>query len=219
MNARPSIVDKALAQLSPERRQAALVAANGLFDLQTSTYWNANPAAVARVWAAAIDATGRDEPSAPAPMERKRGRDREPKAQGREVSFPEIEPWPDPVVGVSLLDEIRLAFERFLVLPEGAAVALTLWMVHAHAHDLCEVSPLLVLKSPAMRCGKTTALRLLGRLVPRPLHASNITASAAFRSVEKYRPTLLVDEADSFIGKTRICAGSSTPGTSEKTPW
>jgi len=121
------------------------------------------------------------------------------KAQGREVCFEDVEPWGIEVEGPALLADIRGVFLRYLALPEGAVEALTLWTVHAHAHDLCEVSPLLVLKSPAPRCGKTSALRLLGRLVPRPLRAGNITVSAAFRAVEKYRPTLLVDEVDAFM--------------------
>jgi len=39
----------------------------------------------------------------------------------------------------------------------------------------------------------------LAALVPKPLLASNITAAALFRAVEKWRPTLLVDEADTFL--------------------
>ena len=36
-------------------------------------------------------------------------------------------------------------------------------------------------------------------LVPRPLPASNITSAALFRAVEKWCPTVLVDEADTFL--------------------
>jgi len=37
------------------------------------------------------------------------------------------------------------------------------------------------------------------REVCHPLPASNVTPATLFRSVEKYRPTLLIDEADSFL--------------------
>ena len=40
---------------------------------------------------------------------------------------------------------------------------------------------------------------VLNGLVPRALSASNITAAALFRTVEAYSPTLLVDEADTFM--------------------
>ena len=45
-----------------------------------------------------------------------------------------------------------------------------------------------------MRCGKSTLLRTVGRLVPRPLSTVNITPAAMFRVVEAAKPTLLIDE-------------------------
>lgn len=40
---------------------------------------------------------------------------------------------------------------------------------------------------------------MLGRLVARPLLAANVSTAAIFRVVESFRPTLLVDEADTFV--------------------
>lgn len=119
--------------------------------------------------------------------------------QGQAAALEPPEPWPEPVAGAALLSELQTTFERFLVLPAGAAVAFSLWVVFAHAHDAAEVSPLLVLVSPEKRCGKTTALSLLGALVPTGLHTSSITPAALFRGVELFGPTLLIDEADSFL--------------------
>jgi hypothetical protein len=119
--------------------------------------------------------------------------------QGSTLLLADPEPWPDVVEGSELLDDLCAIFIRFLALPEYAAVALALWTVHAHAHDATDISPLLGLTSPVMRCGKTTLLEILGALVPRPLPAANLTAAATFRAVEKFRPTLLVDEADTFL--------------------
>jgi putative DNA primase/helicase len=48
-------------------------------------------------------------------------------------------------------------------------------------------------------CGKTTCLDLLRAITARALNTSNVTASAVFRSVEKWCPSLLIDEADTFI--------------------
>jgi putative DNA primase/helicase len=50
-----------------------------------------------------------------------------------------------------------------------------------------------------MQCGKSTALALLGAVVPRPLPSANISPAALFRAVEKYRPTLLLDEAETYM--------------------
>jgi putative DNA primase/helicase len=56
----------------------------------------------------------------------------------------------------------------------------------------------LFINSPKKGCGKSTLLDVLSRLVPRPLGASGITAAALFRVIEAARPTLLLDEADSY---------------------
>jgi len=118
---------------------------------------------------------------------------------GSRITLADPEPWPEPVDGADLLAKLVRTFCRFLGLPEWAPVALALWTLHAHAHDASDVSPLLALTSPEKRCGKTTALHVLWALVPRPLPASNVTAAALYRAVERFRPTLLVDEADTFL--------------------
>ncbi|MEW6208722.1 MAG: DUF3631 domain-containing protein [Acidobacteriota bacterium] len=109
------------------------------------------------------------------------------------------DPWPEPVDGAALLDEIASSMSRFVSMTTATAEAVALWVVYSHAYDLFDVAPLLAITSPEKRCGKTTLLTLLGALVPRPLSISNITSSALFRTVEKYHPTLLIDEADSFL--------------------
>jgi putative DNA primase/helicase len=113
--------------------------------------------------------------------------------------LPEPEPWPEPVDGDDLLDQLCRAFKQHLALPNGADLILALWAIHSHCFDTGMVSPRLVIKSPEKRCGKTTALTILGRLVPRPLPVANITAAAIFRTVEAARPTILIDEADTFL--------------------
>lgn len=111
----------------------------------------------------------------------------------------EPKPWPEPVEGATLLDAIRDAIRRHLALERGAAEAIALWVLFAHTHDAHRSSPRLAFISPVPECGKTTALSILGDLVSRPLKASNITAAVIFRMIEKYRPTLLIDEADTFL--------------------
>ena len=127
--------------------------------------------------------------------------DRRPRTENPKASldFSMPEPWPDAVNGAQLLDDIVSAIRRFVVLPEGGAETMALWVLHAHAHEAAFNSPLLAFTSPEKRCGKTTALKVLQRLVPKPLPTSNITAPAVFRSIDKWGPTLLVDEADTFL--------------------
>ena len=96
-------------------------------------------------------------------------------------------------------NDLVAIFTRYVILPKHAAEALALWVVHAWAFDAWDISPFMVIISPEKRCGKTTVLIILQFLTPRSELASNISAAAVFRYVEDERPTLLIDEADTFI--------------------
>lgn len=118
---------------------------------------------------------------------------------GAGLGLREDEPWPYPVDGGELLNEIVAAMRKFLVLPVHADVAMALWVIFAHALEAFFISPRLALVSPEKRCGKTTTLSVIQELVPKPLPAANITAAALFRTIEMATPTMLIDEADTFL--------------------
>jgi hypothetical protein len=113
------------------------------------------------------------------------------------VSDPE--PWPEPVLGDRLLTELSQAVSRHLVLPVGAADAIALWVIFTHAHDCFQASPLLSVSSPSPECGKSTLLTFLAAVVRYAIPASNVTPAALFRAVDAWHPTLLIDEADTFL--------------------
>ncbi len=126
------------------------------------------------------------------------------------------EPWPDPVEGLDLLDQIKSTFLRYLSLPDGAAEAMALFVVFTHAFEAAEISPRLALMSPVPGCGKTTALTVLSHLVRRPLPASNWTAATVFRSIERDCPTLLIDEADTFLAGAEGLRGILNSGHTQE---
>jgi len=88
---------------------------------------------------------------------------------------------------------------RYAVLPPGAEAALPLWALHTYALDAAEHSPRLCVTAPEKGCGKTLVLDLLDALSRRPLASANTTAAATFRLIEAHQPTLLIDEADTFL--------------------
>jgi len=133
-------------------------------------------------------------------------------AQGKAVLFAAVEPWPEPVDGAELLAELAALCQRYVVLPEHADVAIALWVVFTHCVDAVSIAPILALTSPEKRCGKSTVLALLRRLVLRPLTAANITTASLFRSIEAWKPTLLIDEADTFIGSSDELRGVLNSG-------
>jgi Protein of unknown function (DUF3631). len=127
-------------------------------------------------------------------------RRREPASQIESIGFlKDPVTWSEPVDGAELLAEMVARIRRHIVLPDLAAETMALWTLHAHAHDAAVISPILAFESPEKRCGKTTAMNLVASLVPKALPTANITAAALFRAVEKFRPTLLLDEADTFL--------------------
>ena len=141
-----------------------------------------------------------------------RGFGAESSASGRSLDLEEPEPWHEPVVGTVLLDGLAETFDRYLALPAHGATKLSLWTVHTHAHEASFITPRLAITSVQKGCGKTTVLDLLSGLVPKPLQAANVTAAAVFRTIEAKRPTLLVDEADTFLAENEELRGVLNSG-------
>jgi len=115
------------------------------------------------------------------------------------IDFDDVEPWPHPVEPAALLSDLVAVIKRFIICPDETAHASALWIAMTWFMDVVQVAPLAVITAPEKRCGKSQLLFLLGRLVHRPLAASNITPAALFRAVDAWKPTLLVDEADAFM--------------------
>jgi DNA polymerase I-like protein with 3'-5' exonuclease and polymerase domains/phage/plasmid primase-like uncharacterized protein len=136
---------------------------------------------------------------------------------GQTLLLEELEPWPDPVDGAELLSHLRDVFIRFVVLPEGGSVAVTLWTLHTYCLDAAYASPILGITSPERRCGKTTLQSLLAALTYRPLSTSNISPAAVFRSIERWHPTLLIDEADTFLRSNEELRGVVNSGHTRST--
>ena len=93
-----------------------------------------------------------------------------------------------------------------------AAETLALWVVHTYAFTLREVTTYIGVVSPEKRCGKTTLLELLGSLAHEAVAAANISPSALFRVIEEARPTLIIDEADTFMQARDEMAGILNAG-------
>lgn len=113
--------------------------------------------------------------------------------------FDDQEPWPDPVEPSQLLDDIAAVVLRFIVCSKETAYAVALWVTMTWFIDVIMVSALAVITAPEKRCGKSLLLSLIKRLVRRALTTSNISSASIFRTIEACQPTLLIDEADSFM--------------------
>jgi hypothetical protein len=133
------------------------------------------------------------------------------------IVLPPVEPWPVPVHGGVLLDQLLHALRRFVIFPKWGAETMALWILHTYAFELRDVTTYVGLESPVKRCGKTTLLSLLAALGYRALVSANISSSAFFRVIEEIRPTLLIDEADTFLQGNHELRGILNSGYTRNT--
>jgi hypothetical protein len=76
---------------------------------------------------------------------------------------------------------------------------LALYIIFTHTLPSAEVATRLGILSPTSECGKSKLLEILALLVPDPLPTSNTSPAAIYRSLLNATPTLLIDEADTFM--------------------
>src|SRR6266850_5357843 len=138
---------------------------------------------------------------------------------GSELVWEQIEPWPEPVNGAVLLDTKVGLINRFVVMPKWTPETMSLWGVHTFSFKLRNVSTYIGIESPEKRCGKTTLLTVLSELVHRPEVASNISSPAFFRVIEETQPTLLIDEADTFLDGNEQLRGILNAGYTKKSAY
>ena len=121
---------------------------------------------------------------------------------GGEVSnlpFAIVESYLEQIDPLQLLDELSSMIKKYIVLDQQQADAAALWVALTWFIHHIDLAPLAIINAPEKACGKTQLLTVMGYMSYRPLPASNASSSAIFRAVEKWSPTMLVDEADTFF--------------------
>jgi hypothetical protein len=76
----------------------------------------------------------------------------------------DVEPWPEAVDGGVLLNDLCEQFIRYVVLPEHAAIALPLWVLHTWVFEHFDVTPYLSITSFRLRWVSLTSAAALFRL-------------------------------------------------------
>ncbi|GIH81197.1 DUF3631 domain-containing protein [Planobispora longispora] len=106
-----------------------------------------------------------------------------------------------PPTSVILLDALRAALARYVILPSAeAADAVTLWIAATHAQPAWAHAPRLVIRGPEKRCGKSRLLDIVEATCHEPFITVNSSSAAVYRSITDDPPTMLVDEADTIFG-------------------
>jgi hypothetical protein len=118
-----------------------------------------------------------------------------------------IEPFPDLLPQenreaadpAELLDGILQTLRRYVALDEHQYVVVALWVAHTHCIEATSTTPYLHVTSPEPESGKSRLFEVIETLVPRPMFASSMTPAVLYRAVEKFTPTLLLDEVDNQL--------------------
>ncbi|NEA59556.1 DUF3631 domain-containing protein [Streptomyces sp. SID13666] len=133
------------------------------------------------------------------------GSDRPPVSDPGQPTGPTEVPDAPVTEGAALLDELRTAITRYVVMPSQEALnATTLWVAATHLQPAWQHAPRLAVVGPVKRCGKSRLLDVLHDTVHAPFITINSTPAAIFRSITKEPPTLLVDEADTLFGNVKV---------------
>ena len=107
-----------------------------------------------------------------------------------------VEPSSAPVFGSELLARITKRIQKHVVMDDEPALTVALWIMFAWCHSAAVHSPILLVSSPEAECGKTTLLGIISLCTPRGMMFVQISPAALYRMIEKWHPTLVVDEAD-----------------------
>ena len=121
----------------------------------------------------------------------------QPKSQNRAI----LSVLTEPVDSPTLVRNTEKFIRRYLILPPQAVLSLTLWALATHCFDLFDAFPYLTVTSPTPRCGKTRLLEVMELVVKDAMRATNASEAALFRGIEKFHPTLLLDEAEPLSSK------------------
>ncbi len=147
-----------------------------------------------------------------AEVKKTRGAAGDDNAQGQAVDLAEPDPWPHPVDGVELLDEVRSTINAYMALPAHADIAVPLWIAHTHCVDAFIHSPRLNGFAPEKGCGKTHLLDVTATMTPKSVRVENLSTAVLFRLIDKYQPTLLIDECDSHLRDNEELRGALNSG-------
>lgn len=120
--------------------------------------------------------------------------------QSETLLFPEILPWKDPISVADLLNEIVSLLNKYVsFISKHQPRAIALWVIHTYCIEAAYISPILFVTSAEMRSGKSTLLAILQKIVSKCIAASSVSSSVIFRIIPKHHPTLIFDEADTYV--------------------
>lgn len=100
----------------------------------------------------------------------------------------------------ALLESCRAWLHRYVVLSPQQGIVIAAWVLHTWAIEAAECTPYLHVTAPEKGCGKSRLLETVEPIVYRPCKTGGMSAAALVRTMDKDKPTLLLDEFDAAMG-------------------
>lgn len=82
---------------------------------------------------------------------------------------------------------------------DSHAIVIAVWEVHTWLYDIYQHSPVLALTSAMPSSGKSTVLKVLKAFAHKPNYQGRVTLAYLKSHINKYKPTMLLDELDSYL--------------------
>jgi hypothetical protein len=105
------------------------------------------------------------------------------------------------VDGAILLRALKDVIRRYVFVSDDQLTAAALWVVFSWLHHRMTHSPILFVNSAEKESGKSTLAGVLNLLTHRSMQIVSASGPVLFRSIAKWEPTLIVDEADTAFVK------------------
>ena len=96
-------------------------------------------------------------------------------------------------------DDVVDLIKRHCVLRPVEIDAIALWITASYLINSFRVFPKLTLISPEKRCGKSTTMEVIQSVAKDGVLLSSISSAGIYRVTQQGQPTLLIDEADTFV--------------------
>jgi len=108
----------------------------------------------------------------------------------------EVKPTDDLVDAAQLFADIEARILQHVAMPKDLAFVAALWIGQSWIHEHSTYSPILGVTSAERDCGKSTLMGVISFLARRTLTTVGISAAALYRSIDKWHPAFVIDEAD-----------------------
>lgn len=126
-------------------------------------------------------------------------------------------PWHTDVDLLETIREIENVIRRVMVCEERYVTAAAYYIAATWFVDYVQYAPYAVITAPAKQCGKSVMLDLMRRLVRRPYTMSGKPSEASiYRTLDASRPTLLLDEVDTYLSNADELQGILNGGISKE---